>query len=110
MKGVKTAMNKHINLQLSEIVSNYFLCKNQFTILSFSSGKINYSNPYYIYYRDVELALNRLQDEERIIIKNDYFNNVTGHWWRRFFTIDEYNAHKRRAIRNFVRNFYEIHS
>lgn len=102
-------MNNNDYVQLEEIVKNYFLCKNQFTILSFSSGKINYSNPYYIYYRDVELALNKLKEEERLIIKNDFFNSVSADWWRRFFTLEEYFVRKSDAISRFVRAFNEIH-
>ena len=104
-----SSMKNHIHQQLNDIVKNYFLCKKQFSIMSFSSGQINYSNPYYIYYRDVEIALQKLEDEERLIIKNDYFNDVPRLWWRKFFSHEEYSLFKRAAIKNFVRLFHEIH-
>ena len=95
--------------QLDEIVTNYFVYKEKFKVLSFSSGQLDFSNPYYIYYRDVELALSRLDDNQKLIIKNDYFELYDRMWWKLIFTKTEYVREKRKAIRNFVRYFYEIH-
>ena len=60
---------------IKEFVKGYFVSKKQCENMSFSSGSINYSNPYYIYYRNVELAFMKLDEDEKLIINNDYFYN-----------------------------------
>ena len=94
---------------INEIINNYFLCKNQFRLISFSKGHTDYDNPYYLYYRDVELAFLSLNEGERLIIKNDFLCPKKADWWTTYFDSAVYRFYRMIAVEKFVRAFYEIH-
>ena len=94
---------------IKDIVKAYFISKKQCNIMAFSSGDIDYSNPYYKYYHDVEKAFDRLNDDEKLVINNDYFFNDYYGWWKYLFTERAYLSLKKRAEKHFLRYFYEIH-
>lgn len=102
-------MEKNIDSLANQIVKNYFICKNQFAIKSFSNGEVDYQNPFYIFYRDVELAYSLLNKEEKLIIENEYFFNTNPTWWRSFYGPKAYQLKKEQAVLKFVRYFHEIH-
>ena len=92
---------------IKEIVRGYFVSKKQCTIMSFSSGHIDYSNPYYIYYHSVEVAFMKLNEDEKLVINNDYFYNDYFGWWKYYYTERQYLQLKKKAEKNFLRNYYE---
>ena len=102
-------MNYRQKQKMEEIVLRYFVFKNQFNVMAFSSGDYDYSHPYYQYYRDVELAINRLNSEEKLIISNDFFVNSPSKWWKEVYTKEDYVRYKAKAITNFLRYFDENH-
>ena len=102
-------MEQKMITQIKEIINNYFICKNQYALSKFSSGMEDYSNPYYLYIRDVELALFSLNYDERNIVSNDFFYSCRSSWWKEQYEKREYLQIKKDAVSKFVRNFYEIH-
>ena len=94
---------------INSIAKAYFVSKKQLELNSFSSGRVDYSNPYYKYCKDVEFAFSRLNEDEKLIINNDYFYNDYFGWWKVIFKEREYLVLKRKAERNFLKYFYEIH-
>ena len=96
-----------IEKQVSEIVKKYFASRKQYNLISFSSGEEDYLNPYYIYFRNVEIAFSKLNDIEQLIINNDYFLNDYYGWWEFLFSKEDYLKYKNRAVRKFVRLVYE---
>ena len=59
-------MEEKIYKQMEEIVMRYFINKNQFRLSSYRDEN-DYLDPHYLYYRDVELTYNRLDEEEKIL-------------------------------------------
>ena len=99
-------MSKNEN-EIEEIAKRYFVSKNQFNLEGFSSGEIDYDNPFYIYCHSVEIAFQKLDYDERLIINNDFFYNAYFGWWKIVFTKTEYQKIKRTAIKKFLRYFNE---
>ena len=66
-------MDTKIEKRLLKIVNDYFICKNHFRLLTFSNGHPDYDSPFYQYYRDVELTFLKLDKDEQIIIRYEYF-------------------------------------
>lgn len=91
------------------IAKAYFVSKKQLNLTGFSSGRVDIFNPYYKYVNDVEIAFSHLKEDEKLIINNDYFYNDYFGWWKIVFTQREYLSIKKRAEKNFLRYFYEIH-
>ena len=100
--------SKFVKLATS-IIENYFICREALVTSSLSSGEIDYGNPFYVYYRDVNITYMKLNDDERLIIKNEFINPQNSKWWKDLYLAKEYRAIRRKAIANFVRLFYEIH-
>ena len=100
---MKSCQSKKMN----EIATYYFIYKNQFNLMSFSSGDYDYSNPYYQYYRDVEIAFSHLNEDEKLIVMNDYFESVSTDWWKKVYTKKEYLLFKNKAVEKFLRYFDE---
>ena len=100
-------MKKCQSKKMNEIATYYFIYKNQFNLLSFSSGDYDYSNPYYQYYRDVEIAFSHLNEEEKLIIANDFFESTRADWWKPIYSRKEYLANKNKAVSHFLRYFDE---
>ena len=107
VKGQK--MNDRNSELINSIANGYFISKRKLKLAGFSSGKIDNTNPYYKYVLDVELAFKRLSEDEKLIINNDYFYNDYYGWWKLIFKKREYLSIKKRAEKNFLRYFYEIH-
>lgn len=97
-----------IEKRMSDIINKYFISRKQFNLLSFTSGEIDYTNPYYVYYRNVEIAFSKLNNEEKMIINNDYFLNDYYGWWTTFFNKETYEKNKKQAVKKFLRFLYEI--
>lgn len=93
--------------KMNEIATYYFIYKNHFNLLSFSSGDYDYSNPYYQYYRDVEIAFSQLDEEEKMIIINEFFETPPVDWWKKLYSRKEYLAMKNKAVERFLRYFHE---
>ena len=100
-------MNKNQIKRMNEIATYYFIYKNHFNILSFSSGDYDYSDPYYQYYRDVEIAFSQLTEEEKLIIINEFFDSPSVNWWKNIYSRKEFLANKNKAVENFLRYFHE---
>jgi len=100
-------MNSSQSKQMNEIATYYFIYKNHFNVLSFSSGEYDYSDPYYQYYRDVELAFSHLNNEEKNIIINEYFDTAPIDWWKTIYSRKEFLCCRRKAVENFLRYFHE---
>ena len=94
---------------IQSISQTYFICRNEFSLISFSSGHIDYYNPFYLFYRDVEIALSLLNEEEKMIIQNEYFTRSNPKWWESFYSKKKYEIKKEKAVKKFVRLFHEIH-
>lgn len=99
-------MNGSQSKQMNEIATYYFIYKNHFNVLSFSSGEYDYSDPYYQYYRDVELAFSHLSSEEKNIIINEYFDTAPTDWWKTIYSKKEFMNCRRKAVENFLRYFH----
>ena len=97
----------NIEKQINEITYKYFVSRKQYNLMSFSSGEDDYFNPYYVYYRNVEIAFSKLNETEQLIINNDYFYNDYYDWWKLLFPKKKYQKMKREAVRKFVRLVYE---
>lgn len=68
------------------------------------------TDPYVKYYLDVHRAYECMDDEEeKVIINNDYFFEEYADWWCSFYDKKSYKSIRKRAEKNFLRNFYEIH-
>ena len=100
-------MNSSQSKQMNEIATYYFIYKNHFNELSFSSGEYDYSYPYYQYYRDVELAFLHLNNEEKNIIINEYFEITPSDWWKAIYSRKEFINFRNKAVENFLRYFNE---
>ena len=100
-------MNGSQSKQMNEIATYYFIYKNHFNILSFSSGDYDYSDPYYQYYRDVEIAFSQLSEEEKLIIINEFFDSAPANWWKNIYSRKDFLIIKNRAMQNFLRYFHE---
>ena len=107
MKG--EIMKSYQKQKMNEIATYYFIYKNHFNVMSFSSGEYDYESPYYQYYRDVEIVFSHLNDDERLIIVNDFFESAPIEWWKKIYKKNEYLNQKRKAINHFLRLFDEIH-
>ena len=94
--------------EIEEIAKRYFLSKNQYKVESFSSGKEDYFNPYYQYYRNIEIAFSKLDEDSKLIINNDYFYNSYFGWWKVIFTEREYLSKKKKAKREFIKYVNQI--
>lgn len=99
-------MNKNQIKRMNEIATYYFIYKNHFNILSFSSGDYDYSDPYYQYYRDVEIAFSQLSEEEKLIIINEFFDSPSVNWWKNIYSRKEFLINKNKAVENFLRYFH----
>ena len=100
-------MNSTQSKQMNEIATYYFIYKNHFNVLSFSNGDYDYSDPYYQYYRDVEIAFSRLEEEEKLIIINEFFDSPPVNWWKKIYAKrKEYLASRNRAVENFLKLFH----
>ena len=102
-------MDTKIEKRLLKIVNDYFICKNHFRLLTFSNGHPDYDSPFYQYYRDVELTFLKLDKDEQIIIRYEYFFHPESDWWKPLFDINTFLRIRKRAIHKFVRYFDEIH-
>ena len=102
-------MNKMIEQRLLGIVEDYFACKNHFRLLTFSNGRPDYSSPFYRFYRDVELTFQRLDKDEQIVIRYEYFYHRNSNWWKSLFDLNTFLFVKDKAVNKFVRLFDEIH-
>ena len=100
-------MNSSKSKKMNEIATFYFIYKNQFNVLSFSSGEYDYSNPYYQYYRDVELAFSKLDEEDKLIIINEFFETPPLNWWKKNYSRKEFLQSKNKAVDHFLRYFRE---
>ena len=103
-------MGKKIKQSIQEIVKFYFVCRNQYSRTCFSSGQADYTNPFYVYYRDVEIALSLISPEDRYIIESEFFSlKRNENWWKKQYSANAFSKKKDKAFKNFVRVFYEIH-
>ena len=102
-------MERKSHLLINSIITNYFISKNRFNIVCLSSNECDYKNPFYIFYRDVEIALSLLNQEEKMIIENEYFLHLSDSWWKPYFKEKTFLHKKEKAIGKFVRLFHEIH-
>ena len=102
-------MTNKMYQNIDDIVTAYFVSKNNLEKAKLSSGEEEFFNPSYLLYRDIELAFQSLDDDEQLIIRNDYFEKIFPGWWKLAFKQSEYQSIKKRAIRKFVRSFNEIH-
>lgn len=102
-------MKATILKELQCIIDKYFICKKQFNNLCFSSGERNYSSPFYIYYRDVELAYYSLNSVERYLFDNEFFYKTKKKWWTQFYNIVSYKRQKEIVSQKFLNKFYELH-
>lgn len=102
-------METNTEKRLLQIVSDYFICKNEFRLLTISSGFLDYDSPFYRYYRDVERTFQKLDKDEQLIIRNEYFFHHKPGWWKALFDNSSFRRIKQRAVSKFVRFFYEIH-
>jgi len=50
----------------------------------------------------VELALKRLLEDERRIIRNDYFFDQTNNWWCTYYSRSLYYRIKKQALNQFI--------
>ena len=96
-------------ISIKNISKLYFVSRNQFNLLSLSNGSFDYHSPFYLFYRDVEIALSLLEQEEKLIIQNEFFMKSNLNWWEEFFDKKEYMKKRDQAILKFVRYFHEIH-
>ena len=106
-------MNKEVRImpldyedEVQEIVKCYFTSKKQCMLTGFSSGEEDLYNPYYQFYKRVELAFSKLCYDEKLIINNDFFYNDYYGWWKIVFTKTEYLRKRRMAVRHFRRLVY----
>ena len=93
--------------KMNEIATYYFIYKNQFNVLSFSSGDYDYSSPYYQYYRNVEIAFSHLDEDEKLIVINEFFESTRADWWKKHYTRKEFIVNKNKAVEHFLRYFNE---
>ena len=100
-------MKSYQSKKMNEIATYYFIYKNQFNLLSFSSGDYDYSDPYYQYYRDVEIAFSHLDEEEKLVIVNEFFETPPTDWWKKIYSRKEYLSIKNKAVEHFLRYFNE---
>lgn len=98
-----------IEKQMDDIIKKYFVSRKQFNLIRFSSGEEDYTNPYYVYYRNVEIAFSKLDETEKLIINNDYFLNDYYGWWELLFSKKTYLKNKKLAVKKFLRLVYESH-
>ena len=103
--GDSMATNYEEDVQ--EIVKCYFTSKKQCMLTGLSNGEEDYYNPYFQFYRRVEVAFSKLNYDEKLIINNDFFYNDYYGWWKIVFSKTEYLRKRRSAIRNFRRHVYE---
>ena len=102
-------MQKNIEQRLMMIVEDYFACKNHFRLLTFSNGKPDYNSPFYRFYRNVEITFQRLDKDEQVVIRYEYFYHRKPDWWKSIFDIHTFQFVKEKAVYKFVRFFDEIH-
>ena len=100
--------------KINKIVIMYYSCivLRKCNYRAFSSGRVipDESDPYVKYYLDVHRAFDSMDnEEEKEIINNDYFYDDYHGWWEKSYDRKSYLAIKRRAEKNFLRNFNEIH-
>ena len=98
-----------IKSKVKTIIENYFLCKEQAHMICFSNGQVNRENPFYIFYRDVEIAYYSLNNKEKFYFDNELLTKRTPKWWEPFYTKEEYEEIEKHALRNFMNKFNEIH-
>ena len=96
-----------IEQQMNDIINKYFVSKKQFNLIRVSNGEDDYTNPYYVYYRNIEIAFSKLNEVEKLIINNDYFLNDYYGWWELLFSKKTYLKNKKQAVKKFLRLVYE---
>lgn len=103
-------MRQKLNETIRNIANGYRVSKKVLRDnVSFSSDDINYQNPWYMFYRDCEIAFSKLDDDEKFVISYEYFAPLKSGWWKKFYIKKDFMRISRSAVRKFVRYFYEIH-
>ena len=102
-------MDIKIEQRLLNIVNDYFACKNNFRILTFSSGSPDYDSPFYRYYRDVEITFLKLNKDEQMVLRYEYFYRHFDGWWKSMFDYESFFKLRESAVYKFVRYFDENH-
>ncbi len=95
--------------EIIEISKTYFLVLKKINANFFSSGDVDETSPFYLYYLDVEKTFSELKSEYKRIINNEYFYQAFSNWWISDYTPQEFKKAKRLAIKSFLEVFHEIH-
>lgn len=96
--------------KMIEVFKTYFVCRNSCTFMPFSEDYESVVNPFYIYYRDVEIAYYSLTKEEREIVRNEYLTPASASWWRSKYDFKQFEIIKEQVCGRFLTKFNEIHN
>lgn len=94
---------------IKNIFTTYFACKASAKFIAFGEDDGYLNNPYYQYYRDVEVTYYSLKKSERFFIDNEFLYKTDNYWWKGKYNGKDYVRYKKTLIKKFVRLFNEIH-
>lgn len=97
-----------MELRVSQIAARYLLCKEWLKKKDgkVSSGEKDTEVHYATYVERVESSYKSLEDNQRLIINNDFFfQNAYRFWWETYFAKSSYYRIKKTAMKMFLRNF-----
>ncbi len=97
-----------MEIRLSQIAARYLLCKEWLKKKDgkVSSGEKDTEVHYATYASRVESSYKSLDDNEQLIINNDFFyQNAYPFWWEQFFAQSTYYRVKKLAMKKFLKNF-----
>ena len=97
-----------MEIRISQVTARYLLCidwlkKKEGKV---SSGEKDTEVHFATYVARVEESLAALDENQRLILNNDFFfQNEYPFWWESYFAKSTYYRIKKVAMRNFLRNF-----
>lgn len=97
-----------MEIKISQIAARYLLCKEWLRKKEgmVSSGEKDTESHYSTYVERVESAFNDLEENQKLIINNDFFfQNAYPFWWETYFSKSSYYRIKKRGMKEFLRIF-----
>ena len=97
-----------MEIKLSQIAARYLLCKDWLKKKEgkISSGEKDTEVHYATYVGRVEESYAKLEDNQKLIVNNDFFyQNAYPYWWESYFAKSTYYRIKKAAMKVFLRKF-----
>ena len=107
MKITSSKFYKDMVLTISEIAKSYQISRNMITISEnkVSSREFDFLDPYYLYVNRVNTSFFKLENSDKEILYNEFFNPSEEFWWKTVYNKRHFYSTKVKAMKNFLRVF-----